>query len=488
MDFDVIIIGAGIIGCSIARELSRYDLQVAVVERASYVCSGQTKANGAIIHGGHDPKPGSLKATLNVEGNALFPGMCRDLGVEFLNTGIFVIAFDDSEVGALHELLARGRENGVPGLELLDGAEVRCREPRINPAAAGALSITTGGVADVFRLVIGLAEHAVLNGVRFFFETEVTDLVIEGGKVRGIVTGTGKLSAPCVVNCAGVDSDLIMKMAGEDWFEISPRFGEYYIIDKNAGEIVTRPCFQVPTKHGKGMVIFPTTHGNTIIGGESIEVDDRGRTCTSADGFERVVTKVQRLVPGLDSSAIIASFTGLRASGNQYDFHIDWSRKADGLLNLAGVASPGLSAAPAIANMAVGMVGERTTLRPGKDRKQTHTLQPLFRDLPEDRQHEWLRRDSRYGRIVCRCENITEGDIVAAIHAPLPARTIDAIKIRTKTGMGRCQGAFDLSRVLHILSRETGMEPVDIRKNETGSGIVAGYTKEACHREGQVSS
>jgi glycerol-3-phosphate dehydrogenase len=476
-DYDVLIIGAGVLGCAVARELSLFDLRVAMVEKASYVCAGQSKANGGIIHGGHDPEPGTLKARLNVEGNRLFPGLCESLGVPYKATGIYVVAFDDREMKTLEELERRGRDNGVPGLHIIDRREVLATEPNISRKTAGALSIPTGGIVDVLRLVIALAEHAALNGVEFLFNTQVTGIVKQGNRVLGAATDRGELRSSVVINCAGVSSDLIMKMAGIDWFAIHPRKGEYYILDRAVGNLVSRPCFPVPTPHGKGILPFPTIHGNTVIGGDSVEVEDRGYTATTSNGLQAVIKGARRMIPRLEVDASIACFSGLRATGNLGDFLIAELDDAAGLIHLAGVASPGLSAAPAIAPMVRKMVGEKVSLQPASDRAAHYRITPLFHELPDRERERWLKRDSRYGRIVCRCENVTEGDIIAAIHAPLPARTLDAIKMRTRTGMGRCQGAFDLSRVLRILARETGTDPVDIRKNESASQVVVGYTK-----------
>ncbi|MGA2481238.1 MAG: NAD(P)/FAD-dependent oxidoreductase [Spirochaetia bacterium] len=475
--YDVIIIGAGVVGCAVARELSAYDLSIAVVEKGSYLCAGQSKGNGAIIHGGHDPKPGTLKATLNVEGNWAFPGLCASLGVTWLQTGIYVIAFDERERGILEDLHKRAWRNGVPGAAIIDAETIRRTEPNVSRDALAALSLPSGGIVDVFRLVIAMAEQAAINGVTFLFDHEVTGLPVENGAVTGVATSRGTLRAALVVNCAGVNADQVMGMAGISDFKITPCRGEYYVLDSDYGWYVSRPVFQIPLPSGKGILIFPSVHGNMIIGGDSAVIGDRADTSTTAEGFEIVRRHVLRLVPGLDVSRIIGSFSGVRASGSREDFLIEAHREVRGLVNAAGIASPGLTAAPAIAGRVRDLVGGLIDLKRRSGGLKEYRLRPLFRDLPENEKEAALRRNSAFGNVVCRCEYVTEGDIVDALHAPLPARTLDAVKIRTRTGTGRCQGAFDLSRILQVMSRELRIPAADIRKNGPLSTVVIGETR-----------
>jgi glycerol-3-phosphate dehydrogenase len=471
--FDVLIIGAGTTGCMIARELGMIDLRVGVLEKSSYVCNGQSKANGAIIHGGHDPEPGSLKAVLNVEGNKALPDLCAGLGVKYRRTGIFVVAFDGGEVEKLKRLRDRGVRNGVENLSIIESAELRRLEPGLSRQARAALSIPSGGIVDVHRLTIALAEHAAVNGAQFFFETEATGLVMNGSRVVGVETSRGMFRSSWAVNCAGVHTDSVMRMAGVDGFRIIPRKGEYYIFDKADGLIVSRPCFGLPTEHGKGIVIFPTTGGNTVIGGASVEVFDREDTSTTSEGFAYVRDNVGRLVPDLNFDSIIGAFGGIRAASSTGDFLIGCPPAVEGLVNVAGIASPGLSAAPAIARRVIGILGDRgLPLRKDPSKKRVYRLAPLFRDCAAEEKERLARLEARYGRITCRCEGITEGDILDALRSPIPVRTLDAVKFRTCAGTGRCQGAFDLSRILNVLSRELGCEPRAILKNEAGSGML----------------
>lgn len=480
--FDVIIIGAGVVGCAVARELSAYDISIAVVEKGSYLCSGQSKGNGAIIHGGHDPLPGTLKATLNVEGTRAIPGLCASLGVTWRNTGGYVVAFDDRELGILNDLYLRAEKNGVPGAVVVDRETIRRTEPNLSTSALAALSLPSGGVVDIFRLVIAMAEHAAVNGVSFLFDHEVLALAVGNGTVHGVSTNRGRLQSPVVINCAGVNADQIMNMAGIDSFRITPCRGEYFILDSDYGWFVSRPCFQIPPPSGKGILIFPSVHGNMIIGGDSAVIGDRVDTSTTTNGFEIVRRNILRLVPDLDVNRIIASFSGIRASGNKEDFLIEASPEARGLVNAAGIASPGLTAAPAIAARIRDLVGGLIDLKDKRGSFREYRLPPLFRELADGEKDAALRRNSMFGNVVCRCEYVTEGDIVDALHAPLPARTLDALKIRTRTGMGRCQGAFDLSRILQIMSHELRLPAAEITKNGPSSGVVIGPTRGGASR------
>jgi glycerol-3-phosphate dehydrogenase len=356
---------------------------------------------------------------------------------------------------------------------------VRENEPNISREAVAALSIPSGGIVDVVRLTVALADHSAINGTRYFFRTEVAGIVKEGKKVVGVETNRGRFFCRYLVNCAGVHADAIMNMAGHGGFSILPRKGEYYILDKSLGGIVSRPCFPIPSPHGKGILIFPTVDGNAIIGGDSVPVGDREDTSATADGFATVQRGVRRIVPRIiDGDMIIAAFSGIRATSRTGDFFIGDVKGAERLLNVAGIASPGLSAAPAIAPLVVSLL-ERMglSLRRGAGKSFDYRLPPLFKDADDPQRNEMLRRDPRYARVVCRCEGVTEGDIVEAIRAPVPALTLDAIKFRARAGAGRCQGAFDLTRIIKILCRERGCSPLELEKNEAGSRILEGYTK-----------
>lgn len=477
-NIDVLIIGAGVIGCSIARKLSFYNLDIAVAEKSSYVCSGQSKANGAIIHGGHNSQPDTLKAKLNVKGNRMFPEFCESLGVDFKRTGLLVIALNKKEQNILGTLHDRGVTNGVNGLKVVGRQELKRLEPNVSQKATGALIVPTAGIVDVHRLVIALAEHSAINGVRYYFDNEVKSLEPSGDFLR-VTSSKNTFLARIVINCAGINSSKIASLGAKHDYKILPRKGEYYILDKKYKSLLKHPCFPVPTPNGKGVVVFPTINGNIIFGGNSIFTKDINDFSTTQEGFSEVFQKGKKIVPGIENKEIITAFAGIRSTSESHDFIIEFSDKLEGLVNLVGIDSPGLSSAPAITDYVIDLIKSRRTipLKINQGKQKMYNIKPLFRDLDETTKEQWLKRDKRYGRIVCRCEGITEGDIVDAIHSPIPVTTVDAIKFKTWTGAGRCQGAFDLERIIKILNREANIPLTEVEKNSPGSRIILGETK-----------
>jgi glycerol-3-phosphate dehydrogenase len=477
--YDIAIIGAGITGCAIARELSFYDLKICVLEKSNYVCSGQSKANGAIIHAGHNEKPYKIKAKLNVEGNKLFPKFCSSLGVKFKKTGLFVIALDSYELKFLEELKEQGNKNGVQNLEILSYSGLLEKESNISKNAVGGLFVPTAGIVDVHKLVIALAEHAAINGVKFFLDEEVKGFGVKNNHIAEIKTNKDVYNAKYVINCAGAYADEIAKMAGDNSINIIPRKGEYYIYDKDKPALVKRPCFPAPTPEGKGVVIFPTINGNVVFGGNSVILDNKTDTSTTTEGFKEVYTKARKLIPLIEKKDIITGFAGIRSSVPKGDFIIGFSDFVDNLLNVAGIDSPGLSSAPAIARYVIYLL-ENKNHKLGKNlnRKKIYKQKPLFKEMSEKEKRCALNENKLYGRVVCRCEDITEGDIINAINAPIPAKTIDAIKFKTFAGAGRCQGSFDFERIIKILTRELKINELEILKREDNSNIVKSYLKE----------
>lgn len=476
--YDVVIIGAGLSGCSIARELSFLDLKICVIEKSNYVCSGQSRANGAIIHAGHNEKSYKLKAKLNVEGNKLFPEFCDSLGVKFRNTGLCVIAVKYHELKMLEELKKQGTNNGVQNLEILTVDKLLEKEPNISKDSSGALFVPAAGIVDVHKMVIALAEHAAINGVDFFLGEKVTGFKKEASLLKEIETDNNIYSAKMVINCAGVYSDKIAELAGDDSITIIPRKGEYYIYDKEKPEMVKRPCFPAPNPDGKGVVIFPTINGNVVFGGNSVISGSKEDTSTTVEGFSEVFTKAKKLLPLLGSKDIITGFSGVRSSVSGEDFIIKFSENIDNLLNVAGIDSPGLSSIPAIANYVVSLLEDKNLKLKRKEKaRQTYRAKPLFKELGEKEREDLLKKNKLFGRIICRCEEITEGDIVNAINSPIPARTLDAIKFKTFAGAGRCQGSFDLERIMKIMVKELQISELEILKGDENSNIIKSYLK-----------
>jgi len=478
-EWDVIIVGAGVVGSMVAHALSRYALDVLLLDRASDVGEGTTKANTAIVHAGYDTVPGTLKARLNLAGNAMFPQVCRDLDVDYDRCGTYVVAVSAEDMGTLQELYERGCQNGVQGMEIIPADEMRHREPEVTPRVAGALYAPSGGIVDPFGLCIGAAEHAVLNGVVLRLETEVTGLLREGQTVRGVVTNRGVCRGRWVVIAAGLWADDLMHFAGLDTFAITPRKGEYFVLDRRAAERVHNVLFPCPTPISKGILVTRTIHGNVMLGPNAVDVADKSDLATTAAGLNEVMAGALRLVPSLDSRDVIRTFAGLRATGSTQDFYIDAPPERDGLIVLAGIESPGLTASPAIAEMVVGMLrdgGLELRERPGYI--ATRRAIPRFADLSVAEREALIARDPRYGNVVCRCETVTEGEVVAACHTPIPARTYDALKRRTRIGTGRCQGSFDTPLVLEIMARELNLSPLEITQKGGASYMVVRHTKE----------
>ncbi len=483
--YDVVIIGAGIVGSMVARELSRYKLSIAVLEREEDVGMGQSSANSAIIHSGHDPEPGSLKAKLNVRGNELWYRIAPELDIPIQKSGALIVAIGPEEQTGLPELYERGKQNGVPDMRILSREEVLEMEPNLNPDVSGALYTPSAGVVDPFQGVLGAAESAAINGVTFFVNAEVRGMIAQDGRITAVETTQGTIEASWFINAAGVHSDEIMHMAGSrPEFEITARRGEYFVFDESAFK-VNNILFPMPTKKGKGILVTTTTHGNTMIGPNSDYVADKEDHSVTREGMNEILTGAARLVPALSPRDVIATFAGLRATGNHKpagshrDFLIEVSDTVEGLVNLAGIESPGYAAAPAIAEYVVGLMADAgLNLDEKKDWESRRERIPRFKELSHQERARLVSRDPAFGRIVCRCEDITEGEIVAAIHAPIPAENYDAIKRRTWLGTGRCQGSFDYPRTMEILARELGISMTEVTKKGPGSVMLYRQTKE----------
>ena len=476
--YDVIIIGAGVVGSLVARALSRYQLKLLLLEKNSDVAEGTTKANTAIVHAGYDAKPGTNKARLNLAGNRMYDNLCGELDAEFDRCGTLVIALNEADLSTLETLYQRGLQNGVVGLQLLNAEQTYQHEPSLAATVQGSLYAATGGLVDPFQLGSGAAESAVINGAKLQLETQVTGFIFSGRQVIGVTTNRGNFYGRWVVIAAGLWADDLMHQAGLDGFIIKPRKGEYFVLDRIASETVHSVLFPCPTPISKGIMVTRTIHGNVLLGPNANTISDKDDLRVSAAGLEEVWAGACRLVPSLQKRDIIRSFAGLRAAGSCDDFVIDIPKDPSGLVVLAGIESPGLTAAPAIAEEVVEMLREAgLELVPNRRYTPERKAIPHFAQLPQQQQEALVAKDPRFATVVCRCEMITEGEIVAACHEVIPARTYDGLKRRTRLGSGRCQGAFDLPLVIGIMARELGVSPLEISLKGGNSRFLARPTK-----------
>jgi glycerol-3-phosphate dehydrogenase len=486
--YDIIIIGGGVIGCMTARALSRYDLKVLLIERESDIGMGASSANSAIVHAGHDPMPGSLKAEMNRLANPMWDQVSAELGIPFKRCGAYIVAIGEDEFGCLAALKERSEKNGVPS-EIISADEMRRREPLVNPAVSGALFTPTAGMVDPFAACVASIENAIQNGVEVLTETAFTGFIMQGKKITGVHTSQGDFACRWVVNAAGTYSDEVMHAAEvRQDFKVTPRRGEYYLLDKAEIEM-NNILFPVPSTVSKGILVLGSTHGNVLVGPNSQSTDDKENKSVTPEGLAEIWQGAQKLVPSITPRTIIAVFAGLRATGNaacltpgvsyHNDFVIERAAEVEGLINLAGIESPGLTAAPAIAQRVTELLKDAGEPLPEKQGwNPIRPARPRFNHLSREEQAALAAKDPLYGRIICRCEMITEGEIVAEIHAPLPALTYDAIKRRTWLGTGRCLGSFDMPRVVSILARELNLPLTAINKKGPGSEFLQRQTKE----------
>lgn len=461
---DVIIIGAGVSGCAIARELSRYQLDICVLERESDICEGTSKANSGIVHGGFDAKPGTLKAKLNVLGNSMMDEMSKKLDFEFKRNGSMVVCQNEMGIPALEKLLEQGKENGVKGMKILKREQALELEPNLADGVYAVLHIPSGGIVCPFGMNIAYAENAAQNGVEFKLGTEV-QLIERVGQDYRIQTNQGVFETKYVINAAGVYADVFHNMVSELKIHITPRRGDYCLLDKTAGDLVRHTIFQLPTEKGKGVLVTPTIHGNLLLGPTAIDIEDKEATATTAKGLQEVLEKCTKSVKNIPFKQVITSFAGLRAHEEHGEFIIGEVEDAKGFIDVAGIESPGLTSAPAIGIYVRDILAEKMELKEKEIFVEERKGIVRFLDLPKEEQNRLLQENQAYGQIVCRCEQITEGEILDAIHRPLGATTLDGVKRRTRAGMGRCQAGFCTPKVMEILARELHLELKDIRKN-----------------------
>ena len=475
---DCIIIGAGVIGCATAEYLARYDCSCVVLEAGEDVASGASKANSGIVHAGYDAKSGSLKAKYNVRGAKMYPELARRLGVPYRRNGALVVAFDQDEVPTLRKLYEQGIENGVEHLRLIDRDEIIRLEGKINPKAVMALDVPDSAVVSPYEMTIALAYHAAQCGVRFVFDSAVERISWENG-VYTVNAGGSVYRARCVINCAGCASDRVRAMMSGEKIRIQPRRGEYYLLDKTETCPFSRTIFQVPGKMGKGVLVTPTAHGNTLLGPSAEDISDAGDKRTTAEGLGFVYEKCALTWPEVSKRNVITTFAGVRAHEDGGDFLIGAVPGAPGgAFEAAGIESPGLSAAPAIGEALAQAAAEFLSAAMKASVPEAVPLLKPFHEMSEAEKEEACAKNPEYGRLVCRCEEITEAEILDALRRPVPARSIDAVKRRTRAGMGRCQGGFCSPRVLEIICQETGKSPLQITKSGGQSFILTGTLKQ----------
>ncbi|MBP7176429.1 MAG: NAD(P)/FAD-dependent oxidoreductase [Thermoclostridium sp.] len=481
--YDVIIIGAGVTGAFIARQLSRYELNVCLLDKQSDVAMGTSKANSAIVHSGFDAVPNTLKAILNVRGNKLFSSVVQELNVSFQKIGSLVLCFQNSDIPFLEELAQRGKENGVDGLNIVCGDKLREMEPNISSHAVAALYAPSAGIVCPYELTLHAAENAVQNGVELKLDCEVTSIRHENQHFI-LTTPKGVLETRYLVNAAGVHADKISQLAGDQSFSIHPRKGEYVLLDKQYGSTVNHVIFQLPSEKSKGVLVTPTVDGNLLVGPNAKEIPDREDISTTTEGLQEIITTARKSIPSLDLRGIITSFAGLRAGTDEGDFIIRPSALYSSFIQAAGIESPGLTAAPAIGEMIVQLL-EGQGLRLIRKREYNPYLKPVqtTRHMNAEQWNALIQSNPEFGRIVCRCEKITEGDILASIHRTIGATSLDAVKRRTRAGMGRCQGGFCSPRIVEILSRELKLPAEEITKSGGNSRILSGKTKTAKKRD-----
>lgn len=479
--YDCIIIGGGVVGCAVARFLSRYEGKFCLLERQSDIACGTTKANSAIIHAGFDAAFGSKMAAFNVRGNRMMPKLSEELDIPFKQNGSLVVCLDREDLPKLNALYENGVKNGVEGLRILNAEELHTMEPNVVESAVAALFAPTGGIVCPFRMTQALAENAAANGMEFRLSTAVRSVSPCTDGTWQVETESGSLHTKTVVNCAGLYSAVFHNQVSEHKIHITPRRGDYCLLDKSAGTHVKCTVFQLPGAKGKGVLVTPTVHGNLLVGPTAVDVDDPEATATTAEGLNELISKAGCAVRGIPMNMVITSFAGLRAHEDGHEFILGQVPDAEGFFDCAGIESPGLSSAPAIGLDTARWVAQKLTLKLKTNFIPTRKGITDARELSFEERAKLVREQPAYGQIICRCEGISEGEILDAIHRTPGATDTDGVKRRVRAGMGRCQGGFCSPRVMEILARELGKPMDEITKTGSGSAYSVGRTKEADH-------
>jgi len=474
--YDIAIIGAGVCGCAAAFELSKYDVSLVLIEREPDVSMGTTKANSGIIHAGFDAEPGTLMAEYNVKGAEMMPELAKKLSVEYDQIGSLVVAFDQADQKTLKTLFERGVQNGVQ-VELIGKERLHEMEPNLSERAIEALWAPEAGIISPWDLCLALAETAVKNGCDLMLESPVTGMKRENGSWK-LEVGEKTITARCVINAAGLFADKVAEMADAEAFEIKPVKGQYYLLDRSQGTVFSHVMFQCPSAAGKGVLVSPTVTGNLLVGPDAAAQVSRTDLGTDKAALAYVKERADVDTDAVNYRENIRNFAGLRAYSDHNDFIIGPDKKAENFINIAGMKSPGLTSAAAIAADMPDMVrGFGLELKSKK--KFTSTREKVrFASANEAERRALIAKNPAYGRIVCRCNTITEGEVLDALHAPIPPKTLDGVKRRCGTGMGRCQGGFCSPLVHELISRELGIPYEKVEKEKAGSYIVTGPTKE----------
>ena len=485
---DIVVIGAGITGCSVARELSQYNTSIAVLEKEYDIAEGATKANSGLVHAGYDALPGSRKAYYNVLGCKMYEQLCASLGVPYRQNGALVIALNESDRKTIEELKSRGILNGVEGLEILEHDEVLSLEPNLNPGVVCALHVPTGAIISPYETAFALADHAAVNGTVFRFGETVRSVFRLHDGFFSVKTDHETYICRVLVNCAGAAGATIHNQLSSRKLTMIHRRGQYFLLDRSSVQPFSRTIFQCPSSMGKGVLVSPTVHGNLLLGPTAEDIMDPSDTATTSDGLAEVLRKASLTWPGLSVRTNITNFSGVRAHLSTDDFVVGPCPDCQGLFEAIGIESPGLSSAPAIGYELSRMVAAYLNLSAKDQIVSCPVRSRPFHDMTFDERCAAVASDPAYGSIICRCEVVTEAEIRAAIRRPVGACTIDGVKRRTRAGMGRCQGGFCMPRVAAIISEETGIPLQHITKNGGDSfllcGTVESFLKEDSEHEG----
>lgn len=475
--YDVLIIGAGVIGASVARAISKYDLKTIVIEKHSDVCEETSKANSGIVHSGYDAKPGTLKAKFNLLGNKMMKTFCEQYQVPYRNNGSLVLAFAKEDINKLEVLKTQGVKNGVPGLTILSKEELLAMEPNLSQNVFGALYAPTGGIVDPFELTIAQAEVANSNGTEFKFNALVTN-IIKKDKHFDVYVNDTIIQAKTIVNCAGVFSDEINNLVSKHLLKITPRKGEYCLFDKEVGHLVDKTIFQLPTAYGKGVLVTPTAENNLLIGPTAYDIEDKNDNATTPEGLKEILNKASQSIQSVPTGFVITAFSGLRATESKGDFVIGEAIDVSGFYNAAGIESPGLTASIAIGDYLANLISSKLNANLKTNYLDGRHKTIRFEPLSITKKAELINQNPEFGKIICRCEMVTLAEIKDAIHRPLGAKTIDGVKRRTRAGAGRCQGGFCGPKVLDILAKELNKDPREIAKFDQQALLLVGLDKE----------